>query len=508
VGELAAVRGGPAGLALIEAGLAELACAEVAAWPAGELADCLRGLEQAESLMVAARSRVLSAFERAGGPELDGHGSARSWLAWQTRVTRQAAAGAVGWMRRLDQHPAVARGLASGDMSASWARKICDWSDKLPQDARSQADDILVQAAGGGADLDGLAGLAEQIAAQTARPDVDGDDGFTSRGVTLALHFRGAGKLTGELTPECAAVHAVLESLGRKTGPEDDRTAAQRHHDAVEEACRRLAASGLPDVAGQPTMIQLHMTLDQLRSMPGAAEAEQAWAAGRAAEDGEPGWAQSRTAAEAYACDAVIAPIVTGRLDPAVLAAMTAEYLAGRTGGQACPAGVCCPHGAPAAPVAPIGAGRPGRAGGRLLPDTLLRHATDLLSGPGGLAAYLRTRLLGDEFPAVSLPLDTGTPTKVIPPHLRRAVTARDRHCGFPGCRRPPSACQIHHLVARARGGSTSLPNLKLLCSFHHLIAVHRWGWTLTGHADGTTTATSPDGTKIYRSHGPPTATR
>jgi Domain of unknown function (DUF222) len=497
--EQAAVPAGPPGLALITAGLAELARAEVATWPAAELADCLRDLEKAESLVVAARSRVLSAFERAGGPELDGHGSARSWLAWQTRITKQAAAGAVGWMRRLDQHPAVAQGLADEAMSASWARKICDWSDKLPADARGQADDILVEAAGGGADLDGLSGLAEQIFKETARPDVDGDDGFTSRGVSLALHFRGAGKLSGDLTPECAAaVRAVLESLGKKTGPEDDRTAAQRHHDAVEEACRRLVASGgLPDVAGQPTMIQLHMTLDQLRSMPGAAEAEQAWAAGRAAEDGEPGWAQGSQAAEAYACDAVIAPIVTGRLDPAVLAAMTAEYLAGRTGGQACPAGDACPH-----------AAAPGRADGRLLPDTLLRHAADLLSGPGGLAGYLRTRLLGDEFPAVSLPLDTGAPTRTIPPNLRRAVIARDRRCGFPGCRQPPRACQVHHLVSRARGGATALPNLKLLCSFHHLIVVHRWGWTLTGHADGTTTATSPDGTKIYRSHGPPTTAR
>jgi uncharacterized protein DUF222/HNH endonuclease len=499
MGESAAIPAGPPGLALIIAGLADLARAEVTAWPAGDLAECLRGLERAESLVVAARSRVLGAFERAGGPELDGHGGARSWLAWQTRVTKAAASGAVGWMRRLEQHPAVAEGLADEAVSASWARKLCDWSDKLPEDARGRADGILVEAAGGGVDLDGLSGLAEQIFKETAGPDVDGDDGFTSRGVSLALHFRGAGKLSGELTPECAAaVSAVLESLGKKTGPEDDRTAAQRHHDAVEEACRRLVASGgLPDVAGQPTMIQLHMTLDQLRSMPGAAEAEQAWAAGRAAEDGEPGWAQSSQAAGAYACDAVIAPIVTGRLDPAVLAGMTAEYLADRTAGQACPAGARCPHAAP-----------PGGAGSRLLPDTLLRHAADLLSGPGGLAAYLRTRLLGGQFPAVSLPLDTGAPTKVIPPNLRRAVIARDRRCGFPGCRQPPRACQIHHLIPRARGGTTTLPNLKLLCAFHHLIAVHRWGWTLTAHADGTTTATSPDGTKIYRSHGPPTAAR
>jgi hypothetical protein len=42
------------------------------------------------------------------------------------------------------------------------------------------------------------------------------------------------------------------------------------------------------------------------------------------------------------------------------------------------------------------------------------------------------------------------------------------------------------------------------LCAFHHLIVIHRWGWTLTLHPDGTTTATSPDGRRTYHSHGPP----
>jgi hypothetical protein len=43
-----------------------------------------------------------------------------------------------------------------------------------------------------------------------------------------------------------------------------------------------------------------------------------------------------------------------------------------------------------------------------------------------------------------------------------------------------------------------------LLCRFHHLIAVHRWGWTISLHADGTVTATSADGQRVLRSHGPP----
>jgi hypothetical protein len=116
--------------------------------------------------------------------------------------------------------------------------------------------------------------------------------------------------------------------------------------------------------------------------------------------------------------------------------------------------------------------------------------------------------LLASDFPpSVSQPLDTGTPTATVPPHLRRAVILRDRHCSFPGCRQKPAACQAHHVIPRSEGGKTALTNMILLCSFHHLIAVHRWGWNIRLNADGTTTATSPDGTRTYHSHGPPRAT-
>jgi hypothetical protein len=126
------------------------------------------------------------------------------------------------------------------------------------------------------------------------------------------------------------------------------------------------------------------------------------------------------------------------------------------------------------------------------------------MSGPDGLAAYLRTRTLGHPYAGKSLPLDVGQ-AKSIPGHLRRAVILRDKHCAWPGgCDKPPAGCHIHHLVYRSRGGRTRLKDLVLLCSFHHEICVHRLGWTLTLHPDGTTQARSPDG-QILRSHGPPT---
>ena len=135
---------------------------------------------------------------------------------------------------------------------------------------------------------------------------------------------------------------------------------------------------------------------------------------------------------------------------------------------------------------------------------TLLAYAADVLSGPGGLAAFLRTRLTGGQFPAVSLPLDAGAATPTVPGHLRRAVITRDRHCAFPGCTQPPPTSQVHHLQPRTDGGPTRPDNLLLLCAFHHLIAVHQWDWTLTLHPDGTVTARSPDRKRTLHSHGPP----
>ena len=86
------------------------------------------------------------------------------------------------------------------------------------------------------------------------------------RGLSLDTTLGGAGRLTGDLSARCtAALQAVLDSLGKKMGSEDVRSVPQRQHDALEEACRRLLAAGtLPDRAGQPAQLQLHLSLDQL----------------------------------------------------------------------------------------------------------------------------------------------------------------------------------------------------------------------------------------------------
>ena len=73
-------------------------------------------------------------------------------------------------------------------------------------------------------------------------------------------------------------------------------------------------------------------------------------------------------------------------------------------------------------------------------------------------------------FGADSQPVDIGRTTRVVPPSMRRALIARDRHCQHPGCDRPSQWCDAHHIWHWADGGPTALWNLILLCRYHHTL--------------------------------------
>ena len=72
--------------------------------------------------------------------------------------------------------------------------------------------------------------------------------------------------------------------------------------------------------------------------------------------------------------------------------------------------------------------------------------------------------------------LDVGRTQRLVTAAIWKALVLRDRHCRFPGCRRQPLACDAHHLVHWADGGSTSLDNLVLLCRGHHTL-LHATPW-------------------------------
>src|SRR3546814_9783987 len=64
--------------------------------------------------------------------------------------------------------------------------------------------------------------------------------------------------------------------------------------------------------------------------------------------------------------------------------------------------------------------------------------------------------------------LDANDAAETWTPRQRRAIAARDRHCTFPSCTRPPRHCDVHHLEHRHEGGPTKTSNGALLCRFHH----------------------------------------
>ena len=145
--------------------------------------EVLVALGAIQAKLTAAHAAFLRRFDAADAHDADGYGSSAAWLAAKGKMSKRDARAAVRRMRQFGE--------------------------------RSQSPD----------------------------PDDDGMD-FKDRYLRVGTTFGGAGVIRGDLTPECAAaVTAVLDALGKRRGPEDDRSADQRFHDALQEAWALLMAS-------------------------------------------------------------------------------------------------------------------------------------------------------------------------------------------------------------------------------------------------------------------------
>jgi hypothetical protein len=541
---------------MVHAGLAYLATTDASAMGAAERAGWLRGLEEADAVATVARTSVLGAFAAGQDYVDDGDYSPCGWLIHRTHVTKGTAVDHTGWMKRGAGHPAVMAALAARKVSKSYAREICWWTDKLPEDSRAAADEILLGAAGSGLALADLAGLAGEMFERSRqdKPDGEGPDGggpdgddpdrdrdgvLGDRSVTLATTIGGAGVLRGALSPECAEfVQAVLDSLSGPAGADDGRSHEQRYHDGLQEAMRRLIAAGLvPERAGAAVNVLAYVPLADLILIEGSSALLAQWTSGLRAR-----WAGHRAAAEAagghqglwldgdaaqgIACDASVTPVVAGDVNAAAFGDLvrlcvqldrlgrhgTADGTQAGEGedgrGTASGADDSAPADGSAgadgsAPDA--GAAFGGRRSRAALVQAIIGQAVALLSGPGGLASLLRREQLDTRLAGPSLPLDIGYST-TIPAHIRKTVRLRARgHCEWAGgCSQPAGACQVHHVTHKANGGKTSLTGCVLLCFFHHQVMIHRRGWTLVVNPDGTTMAWNKDKTKVLHSHGPP----
>jgi hypothetical protein len=186
-------------LDMIRAGLDCLAATDPAQLPAETQALVLRELEHHHAVATAARAWCLAAFTAGKGHSADADYSARAWLMHQTGITRGAAAGHTAWARRTDGHRLVLAALAARQISESYGRTICQWTDRLPAESRGAAEEILLAAAAAEMGLRDLAELAGEMY-QRSRPDrPDEDPGRTSAtgGCGWRRHSRAPGSCPG-----------------------------------------------------------------------------------------------------------------------------------------------------------------------------------------------------------------------------------------------------------------------------------------------------------------------
>jgi len=82
------------------------------------------------------------------------------------------------------------------------------------------------------------------------------------------------------------------------------------------------------------------------------------------------------------------------------------------------------------------------------------------------------------------LPLDVGRTQRRFTRRQRIALAARDGGCMAPGCPRPPSWTEAHHIEHWHRDdGPTDIANGTLLCRYHHLL-FHDNGWEIERRGD------------------------
>ena len=454
--------------------------------------EALEQLGAISSLLGAAQNGLLRRFDADDDHDADGYAGSAAWLAAKNRLGRKDAKAAVRQMRLLGRHPLLDAATTTGGLTVSWAREIADWTGRIDhEELQTEADRILVDAAEAGADLDDLKLIAQAAyeAWRAQEPDPDEDPAgrrFGDRYLRLETTLDGAGRISGDLTPECAAaVTAVIEALGKSRGPEDFRSAGQRYHDALQEGCELLIrAKMVPDRAGADTRVDVHIPLSDLLAMDGASVVEDTWLRARA---GQHGYLAGRDA-EAIACDALIVPVVTGSPNWALISEMITLVTSAYNHDSAKP-----------------GTPLPAEAW-EALQYALARLAIQFVSGPGAIASALRRALLDAPLNGKSVILDVGY-SDTIPESIRKAVIARDKGCAWPGgCNRRPAACDVHHVRHKKHGGKTSVRDCVMLCQYHHDICIHRLGWEFELLPDGSTRAASPDGRVVLRSHGPPPA--
>ncbi|BEP16486.1 HNH endonuclease signature motif containing protein [Acidothermaceae bacterium B102] len=413
---------------------------------AGErLAELIRLSRQLESRVA---GHAVS-FDRQGFAAVEAATSTAAWLRAHAHMDSQQGHQIVASGRTAEALPLLGKAFADGDIGADHVEAVAAGASGMPLEVLAEHEPTFAQF-GGSLRPSELRRVAKRVRSLYDDDMVAKDATFAreSRSLHLSESANGIWYLNGQFEAETgAAIKATLDSLTKPLGPTDNRTTPQRRADGLYELTQLALRSGqLPDSGGD----RPRLTLTVQPALLAASGAQ-----------GVPDSMARRGLAD-----------LAGALTGTGVGAAFAPSAVGAFGGR---------------DAHLLGSGA-------LLPaETVERIGCDAdvnvcVQAPDGeVLNYGRTR----RFPH---------------PVQRRVLVLRDGGCVFPGCDRPPSMCQAHHLRYWSRHGPTDLVNLALVCSFHHHL-VHEGQWTLQrvepGADDELTgggwRATAPDGREFRR---------
>ncbi|WP_328365769.1 HNH endonuclease [Micromonospora zamorensis] len=248
-------------------------CADAAAWPLTEheLVAALDAAHRLEQRLAAVKLALVREVDGRGTAVAQGASSTAVWLRERLRLTIPAARRLVDLAACVDAAPTAVRGaLAAGAVSAEQVRVIADTVSTVQSTAGPEVADkavgVLVDWAGqfdptllrklGTRILDHVAPDIADAAAQAAL-EAEAARATRDRHLTVSEQTDGRLRLTGTLDAETAALlRAAIDPLSAPAGPDDQRCAGQRRHDALADVCRLALRTGeLPDHGGDLAQI-------------------------------------------------------------------------------------------------------------------------------------------------------------------------------------------------------------------------------------------------------------
>ena len=332
--------------------------------------------------------------------------AARGWsLTWARRLSRCAALAA--------EHPAVAGAWAAGVITSEHVDPIARMADRF---TAPEIEAVLAQLGPRwGAWSPTAVGRFVAAADRMLHPPPDSEQGECDAHESRTLDFAvlgGSVILSGELPRiEGELVIAAIDALAERLRSTADHVpAGARRADALVQLVNDAhATSDLPTRGGLP--VSLTVTLEH------TALGDPVWRTSRGHQltDAEARWA---------GCDAAVTPVRVSTDGPS------------------------------------YGEGVPKEQGVLDLADG------ERTTAAGSTAA--RVAALASLLFDTRIPLDVGRTARTATPAQRRALAVRDGGCIIPGCAVPAEACQTHHLLDWAKGGTTDIAGLALLCWAHH----------------------------------------